>query len=148
MTTKSYNPADWQIALFGLNANQGIAKGTFLKVTRNEVSAEMVNGSNGDQVIVGKNNRAGKLELTVMRESPLNRLLSVKLAAFEARPRVPGAGIGPALVRNTNQPLTTAKATNCCIEKPPDMEGADTASNNVWSVLMDDVTMFHDGATA
>lgn len=146
MTTKSYNPLDWQITAFGLSLNLGIAKGTFLKVSQNEVSAEMINGADGSQVIVGKNNFAGKLEVTVMRESPVNRMLSVQLKLFRRRPRIPGAGIGPVLVRNTNQPLTEASATNCVIEKPPDMEGGDSGSNNTWVILLDDVTMFHDGS--
>lgn len=148
MATKSYNPLDWQIVAFGYLLNQGIAKGTFFKVSHNEVAAEMEVGAGGDAVIVGKNNRSGKLELTLQRSSPANRLLSTQLAAFQVRPRVPGAGIGPVLVSNVNQPLTKAAATNCCIEKAPDMEGADAASNCVWSILLDDVTMFHDGATA
>jgi hypothetical protein len=34
------------------------------------------------------------------------------------------------------------------IEKVPDMEGADTNSPIVWTLLLDDATMFNAGAVA
>lgn len=148
MTTRSYSPADWQITILGILANQGIAKGTFLKITRNTESAKMEVGAGGDVVVTAMLDRSGKLELTLQRESAINRRLSTALVAFEARPRVVGAGIGTVLVKNTNQPLTRAGAPVGVIEKWPDMEGADAGSTCAWSILLDDVTMFHDGATA
>jgi hypothetical protein len=146
-TTKSYNPADWLITWNGILI-QGFAKGTKLKVTRNTVSAEMDVGMDGDAVIVGKNDRSGKVEVTLQRESPANALLSAQLTAFEARPRTVGAGIGPFLAKNINSVGTVAAASHGVIEKWPDMEAANTASTCVWSFLLNDVTMFEGGAVA
>jgi hypothetical protein len=146
-TTKSYNPLDWQITFAGILI-QGFATGTKLKVTREVASVEKTVGQDGDVVFVGKNDRSGKVELTLQRESPTNALLSAKLAAFEARPRTVGAGMGPFLAKNINSIGTIAVAANAVIEKWPDMEAADTASTCVWSLLLDDVTMFEGGAVA
>lgn len=145
--TKSYNPDDWQV-VFNNILIAGYAKGTFLKVTRNAESAAMEAGGHGDVVIVGKTDRTGKVEFTLQRESPVNALLSAQLAAFEARPRVRGAGRGPFLAKNLNSPATLATAANAVIEKVPDMEGADNNSPIVWTLLLDDATMFNAGAVA
>lgn len=144
MTTTTYAPTDWQISALDVLV-QGFAKGTFLKVTRNAESAAMEAGAHGDVVITAKTDRTGKVELTLQRESPTNDLLSAKLAAFEARPRVRGAGKGSFLARNINS-TSKAQAANCVIEKAPDMEGADANSTVTWTFLLDDVTIFNGGA--
>lgn len=144
MATTRYNPDDWQITWNGI-LFQGVAKGTFLKVTRNAESAKMEAGGYGDVVVTGGTDRTGKLEVTLQRESPTNDLLSAALAAFEARPRVRGAGQGAFLARNVGS-RSLARAAVGVIEKTPDMEGADASSSVTWTILLDDVTIFHGGA--
>jgi len=145
--THSYNPDDWSVVWNNILI-QGYAKDTFLKVTREAESASMDAGGHGDVVIVGGTDRRGKVEFTLQRESPTNALLSAALAAFEKRPRVRGAGVGKFLARNLNSRLTRAEAVNGVIEKWPEMEGATKNSPITWVILLDDVTMFNDGASS
>lgn len=146
-STTSYNPDDWVVAWNSI-LFQGYAKDTFLKVTRNAESASMEAGAHGDVVITGGTDRTGKVEITLQRESPTNALLSAALKAFEKRPRTRRAGVGKFLARNLNSRLTVAEAVNGVIEKWPDMEGAQKNSTITWVILLDDVTMFNDGAAS
>ena len=56
------------------------------------------------------------------------------------------AGRGAFLARNLNSRATVAKAVVGVVEKWPDMEGAAKNSSITWVLLLDDVTMFNDGA--
>ena len=144
MATRTYAPTDWQLTWNNI-LFQGFAKGTKFKVTRNTESAAMEAGCDGDVVITAKTDRTGKLEVTLQRESPTNDLLSRAHAAFEARPRVRGAGVGAFTARNIHS-TSKATASKGVIEKSPDMEAADTNSSVTWTILLDDVTIFNGGA--
>jgi hypothetical protein len=145
--TRSYNPADWVITWNGI-LFQAFAKDSKIKVTLNAELASMEAGCDGDVVIVGSNDRTGKVELTLQAESPTNNLLSAQATAFQQRPRVRGAGQGPFLARNLNNPGTLAQAAIGVIEKWPEMTGAAKNSPVPWSILLDNVTIFFGGAVA
>lgn len=142
---KNYSPSDWQIVFKG-HLVTGFATSTFLKVSRNAESAKMSPGGTGEQVLVRMLDHSGKVEITLQRESQSNDVLSGFLAAFEAGLTV-GAGVGEFIAKNINSTSVAASA-NAAIEKAPDMEGATDASNVVWSILLDDVTIFNGGALA
>lgn len=146
MTTTSYSARDWKISAFGIPALAPM-DGTFLKVTENNPGAKTSAGANGDVVIVQLNDRTGKAEVTLQRESPTNAQWSAVYQAWR-RAKTPAeraAAIGPFHAENVNS-ASLGGATNCVIEKAPDMEGASDNSPCVWVFLLDDVTIFNGGA--
>ena len=145
--TRSYSSTDWPLTWNNILI-QGFAAEQKFSVTRNSESASMEIGTDGDAVIVAHNDRSGKIEFELQRESPTNALLSTQLAAFEQRPRRPGAGTGSMKVRHINEPATSAIATNGVIEKWPDMTAGKKNTTCKWVILLDDVTMFNGGAVA
>lgn len=145
--TRSYSSTDWQLTWNNILI-QGFAAEQKFNVTRNSESATMEVGPDGDAVFIAHNDRSGKIEFELQRESPTNALLSAQLVAFEQRPRRAGAGTGAMKIRHTNEPLTSAIATNGVIEKWPDMTAGKKNTTCKWVILLDDVTMFNGGAVA
>lgn len=142
---QNYSPSDWKIIVKG-HLVTGFATGTFMKVSRTSDSAKLSPGATGNQVLVGLLDRSGEVELTLQRESPSNDILSAMLAAFEARATV-GAGVGEFLAKNINS-TSLALSANAAVKKSPDMEAGTDGSNTVWTLLLDDVTIFNGGAIA
>lgn len=143
MATTKYSPSDWMISVFGIPL-VGFKDGTFLKVTRNAPSAKMTAGSQGDVVITRVLDKTGKVEITLQRESLSNQKLSAVLALWESGQV---GGTGAFFCKNINS-TSAASAAVSVIEKQPDMEAAADPSAIVWTILLDDVTMFNGGATA
>lgn len=135
-----YDPRAWKITWKGIDLTGCFAPDTFLKVTRNNASASMVEGADGGTTIVAGASRSGKVEFSARREHPVNIKLSNALNQFERGEL--RRGIGEFFAENTISG-TTASAENAVIEKQPDLDGAASTSPIVWAFLLDDVTIFN-----
>lgn len=95
MVLKTYDPAQVTVAIAGAIMS-GYTDGTFVEITRNDVSWNTVVGADGIVSRAKSNNRSGTLTLTLKQTSPSNDVLSGFLIADELSNR----GVFPVLVKD------------------------------------------------
>lgn len=133
---KTYDPAQVAIGFApaqksAVNLNSGIAPDTFLTVARDEDSFTKTVGADGEVARTRNANRSGTIELTLMQNSEVNKLLmALALADEEAG----GDVIGAITVYDPADPtgVFLMTALNCWIKKVPDIEYAKEYGTRTW----------------
>ena len=128
---KTYDPKNVAIAWNGININSGIAPDTFLTVVRDEDSFFKTVGADGKVARTRNANRAGTIELTLMQNSEVNKLLSAAALADEE------TDVDVTSVFSIVDPadptgifLMTAK--DCWVKKLPDIEYGKEYGTRTW----------------
>jgi hypothetical protein len=140
MAESVYDPKKVTIDFGGFQFS-GYAKGSFIRVTRNEDGVKLDIGSDGEHVITRNQNRSGTIRLTLQQDSDGNDYLSAKAALFEAD----GGGIEPLIVKDLHG-TTLHHAEVAWVRKYAEWEGSNEATNREWMFETPDLTMFVGGA--
>lgn len=140
MAVRSYNPKDLVVIAAG-EIIEAFADGTFVSIERNEDSANLAVGSQGDATRTITNNRSGRVTLTLLQTSPSNATLNAQLKALE----LAGGGIFSVLVKD-NSGLDICSALTAWIVKPPVMDYSNENSNREWIIETDVLEMNPMGA--
>ena len=128
---KTYDPKNVAISWNGININSGIAPDTFLTVSRDEDSFFKTVGADGVVARTRNANRAGTIELTLMQNSEVNKLLSAAALLDEESDSDVTSVFS---VSDPSDPtgifLMTAK--DCWVKKIPDIEYAKEYGTRTW----------------
>lgn len=112
----------------------GYAEGTFITVERNEDSANLSIGSQGEGTRTVTRNRSGRVTLTLQQTSPSNGVLDAQRIAME----LSGGGIFSMLGKDSDSGDTWAGATSWVV-KPATMEFSNETSNREWITETDEL---------
>jgi hypothetical protein len=133
MSFTNYSPDKIKMAFAGIPV-LGYAKGSFVKVGRNEDAFSAAVGSNGDVVRVQNLNHTGLVVLTLMQSSPTNALFA-QLAKDDERL---GTKFGDFLLKDLLG-TTLAHGAESWIVKQADIERSDEHSNVEWHIYVADL---------
>lgn len=140
MAVKTYDPKKVAILVGGVPIT-GFAKGTFVKVTRDEDTFTKYVGADNTTTRGKTNNTGGMIEITLAQSSPSNDVLSALHIADE----LSNSGVVPVLVKDTNG-TTLHEAAAAWVKKPADWTGAKDVSETSWGLDCADLTMFNGGS--
>lgn len=121
----------------------GYAEGEFISVERNEDSANLSVGSQGDGARTVTNNRSGRVTQTLFQTSPSNGVLDAQRIAME----LTGAGIFSMLGKDSDS-LDTWAGAKSWIVKPPVMGFSNEIATREWVVETDVLAMTVGGQQA
>lgn len=133
---RQYDPKEVTMIYAG-QIMEGFAEGTFISIERNEDSANLSVGAQGDGTRTISNNRSGRITLTLQQTSPSNATLSAQHSAME----LAGAGIATAILKD-NGGNDLANAAKAWPVKPATMAYAAESSNREWILETDNLEMF------
>ncbi len=132
---RSYDPKAVSQIIAG-QILSGYAEGTFINVERNEDSANLSIGSQGEGTRTLSRNRSGRVSLTLQMTSPSNGVLDAQRIAME----LSGGGIFSMLGKDADSGDTWAGATSWVV-KPATMEYSNETTNREWIVETDELQM-------
>lgn len=135
MAVRTYDPKSVTKIIAG-QILEGYAEGTFVSTERNEDSANLSIGSQGEGTRTVTRNRSGRVTLTLQQTSPSNGVLDAQRIAME----LSGAGIFSMLGKDGDSGDTWAGATSWVV-KPATMEFSNETSNREWIVETDELQM-------
>jgi hypothetical protein len=136
---QTYDPDDIIMNFDGSDID-GLAKGVFVKASRNEESASLSVGSGGEGTLVINRNKSGKVTFTVKQGSAANDILSAKAALLEAK----AGGIGPLIIKHRGG-STLLTAVNAWVTKPADVEYSNEDTTREWVLETDNLNIFVGG---
>lgn len=139
MAVKTYNPKKVSILVGGVPIT-GFAKGTFVKVTRDEDTWTKYVGADGTVTRGKNNNLGGMIEITLAGSSPSNDMLSALHIADEAS----DTGVVPVLVKDLSG-TTLHESSAAWVKKPADWEGAKDVTERAWGLDCADLLAFVGG---
>lgn len=139
MSFGTYSASQVTVAFNGIPVT-GAGPGTFVAWARNEESASLQVGSQGDSTISKSNNRSGRVTLTLLQSSASNSALSQMSQLFETGPA--GSGIGPLLVKDMSG-TTVISAENAWVVKPADGEFSNEGTTREWVLETDYLQVFN-----
>jgi len=141
MTAKNYNPAKVGVTI-GSKPLHGFAKGTFVKVSRDEDGFSLLVGADGESTRAKSNNKAGKVVVTLLASSDSNDYLST----LQATDEVTGLAPFPILIKD-NQGNSLYTAATAWVVKPADAEFGQEAATREWTFQTDELVAFAGGNT-
>lgn len=106
---------------------QGYAKGTFVKVARDEDAFSKDVGADGEVSRARNRNRAGSVTFTLMQASATNDAFSAQAQADELL----GTGVAPLLIKDLFG-TTLLRAPNAWIRKKADVEFGKEQGDREW----------------
>lgn len=128
---KTYDPKQVAITFDGININSGIAPDTFLTIARDEDAFFKTAGADGTIARTRNANRSGTIEVTLMQNSEVNKLLMAKALADE---NDEVDILDTISINDPSDPtgvfLMTAKS--CWIKKVPDIEYGKEYGTRTW----------------
>lgn len=142
-TFKNFDPGRIGLMVAG-QLIQGIAPGTFVKVSRTTKTFSTKAGAGGDVVRTKSRDRRGTIELTLMAESPSNDYLSGLVATDEQVIGGTGA-VGASFVKDLNG-TTLCSGANSWVCQPADVEYGDESGNRTWLVECSELLMLVGGS--
>lgn len=139
---RTFDPAD-TIITFKAFQLFGFQDGVHIATTRNQDSYAIRPGALGDVTRIRMRDRTGRVTVTVMKESPVNDLLSAIHVADELN----NSGVGTLAIQSLNT-TTILEAPNAWIVRLPDFENATEASGVEWLFDCDVLAGVHGGANS
>lgn len=137
---KNYDPANTILSFKGTQI-VGFMTGTFITATRDTDSFSKAKGALGDTTRVRNRDRSGRVTFSVMRENPINDVLSNYLRLDELF----GNGYGTLTLQDING-TTLLEAGNAWLVRQPDWESATEASAVEWMIDCDELVGVLGGA--
>lgn len=136
MSVYTYDPKNVIVTIGGVPMS-GYSDGTFLEITRNEPTWNLVVGADG-LVTRGKtNNFSGSMVITLKQSSPSNDVLSGFMAIDEAN----NTGVFPILVKDLSG-NSIYFGGNCWITKYADSTFGKDISDRTWTLNLDVADIF------
>lgn len=137
---QTYDPKQQTLVFNGIKLD-GFAKGTFIKVSRDEDTFTYQPNNSGGGARSRNPNKAGKFEFTLQRASPSNAALMAIAVADELR----GEGVGEAFVKDRTSDSAYCQAANAWVVKPPDYERENEVGDITWVIQAQEVDIRHSG---
>jgi hypothetical protein len=137
---QSYDPSKQSVTFNSIKI-EGFAKGTFIKVARNQDTWTYQPNNSGGGARSRNPDKSGTFEFTLQSAHPVNAALS----AIARRDELAGEGVGEAFVKDRTSAASYCQAANAWIRKPPDWERQDEVGNQTWIIEAQEVDIFHDG---
>lgn len=131
MSSQTYDPQKVIISVGDVTVT-GFAKGTFVKVSREEDGFSKVVGADGQVSRTRNANRSGSIEITLKASAASNDLLSAYAAADE----LAGTGVKPVQIKDGSG-TTVCSAANAWIKKIPDVERGKEETEVTWALDCD-----------
>lgn len=131
----TYNSAKVSVTVDGVPIS-GFAKGSKVKVTRNNDSFALDVGGDGEGCWNKGNDKSGKLEMRLMYSSTSNAFLT----GLMQRDELTAKGLVPVGVRDANG-ASAAFASKARIVKPPDADWQDKPGEITWVFESHDVNI-------
>ena len=138
---KTYDPKKYDIVFAGVRLNEGLADGTFLKITPMSPRYTSKVGVDGEVVRSRKHDTRRSVEFTLMQTSAINDRLSQIFKSDLAS--LNGEGVGAFLVQDRNG--TTILEGTAWITQDPDLELAAEAGPRVWKLEIAESSATHGG---
>jgi hypothetical protein len=135
----NYDSAKVSVTVNGVPLS-GFAKGSKVKVSRNENSFDLTVGGDGEGCWDKGNDRSGKIEVRLMYASLSNAYLSGLLQVDE----LTGNILVPVMVRDAKG-ATTSLAVKARIVKPPELDIADKPTDITWEFKSHNVEIYAAG---
>ncbi len=135
----TYDPSQVFIT-FGGFALQGIAKGSFVTVDRNEQAFTTYIGSDGEGARSKSCNKSAVITIKLMQTSDSNDILN----GFAKADELANAGSMPFMVKDGNG-RTLCIAENCWVQKSPTIDFGNEAGEREWKLESDSVEEFIGG---
>lgn len=132
----TYSPGE-VTNIIGTIMVSGIGAGMFIKAAYNVEGVKTEMGGDGEGVFVESLDLSGYVEVTLMRASKVNLLLTALHATKEIFP----------YYAKDNNGLDVIAAAECRFEKMPDMEKGKESGEVTWKILTTNLFMTHGGAT-
>jgi len=129
MAVKDYDPKKVTINLGGHIA-QGFADGSFVSISRNNQSFNLVSGAGGEVARAKSQDKSGTIELTLMQTSETNDFLSGKMIADEGPTSAGKFAFGLIDANGT----TVVAATEVWVQQPPTVEYGKELGDRVWTL--------------
>lgn len=138
---KTYDPKKYDLIFLGIRLNEGLADGTFIKITPTSAGFTSKSGVDGEVTRSRMHDRRRTIEFTLMQTSAINDRLS---AAYNAdRDSTNGEGVGAFMLQDRNG--TTQVDGTAWVSQEPDLELAAEAGTRVWKLELVDGTATHGG---
>jgi hypothetical protein len=138
-----WNPQNFIITIGSITATQ-FANGTFIKAMYDEdLYSYEPSASGGVGCRIRNANEAGKFEITLLKSSPTNDLLSA-LAQID---RASGAGVVPVQVKDGNG-TAVAEAELAWVVKPADLERGKELGDVTWTLQTPQLKLIQGGIPA
>jgi len=123
---QTWDPTQFTIVV-GANVITGFAAGTFIKASFNEDAYSLEVGADGGGCRIRNANESGRFEITLLKSSPSNALLSAQ-AILD---RQTGQGVVPTQVKDGSG-TAVASGENVWITKMADMERGKELGDVTW----------------
>lgn len=141
MAMKVYDGDQVTVSIAGIPLS-GYADGEFLTISFESNLFDDVVGTDGEVTRSKTNDRRATATVKLMQTSDSNDLLS---ALYNTDDRAPnGAGIGAFLVED-NQGRSIYSASECWIQKAPDVSFDRTATEREWTIRIARLEFFQGG---
>lgn len=132
---RTYDPKQVSMIYAG-QIIEGFAEGTFILAERNEDSANLQVGSQGDATRAISNNRGGRVTITLQQTSPSNGVFDAQRLAME----LAGGGVAPMLCKDAGG-LELFGGAKSWVVKPPPIEFSNEPTNREWILETDFLEM-------
>jgi hypothetical protein len=142
MSSRTFDPSQFQI-IFGGKIISGFADGSFITMRRNDQAFNLKVGTDGKGTRVKSNNRSGQVQFNLMQSSPSNDDLSAIAQADE----LTNAGVNPLYIKDGTG-TTIAAAVTAWIQKLPDTEFSNEATQRQWIIETDNLELYVGGNTS
>ena len=126
---KDYDPKKVTVNLGGHIA-QGFADGTFISVSRNNQTWNLVSGASGETARAKSNDFSGTIEITLLQTSETNDFLAGKMLADEGPLNAGKFAFGIIDANGT----TIVGAAECWVQQPPTIEYGKDLGDRVWTL--------------
>ena len=135
----TYDPAQVYVTMGGFGI-QGIVKGSFVTVERNEQAYTGYVGADGEGARAKSNDKSSIITIRLMHTSDSNDILM----AFAKADEVSNSGSVPVMVKDNNG-RTLCIAENCWIQKIPSVDFGNEIGEREWKLESDSVEIFVGG---
>lgn len=134
-----WDPQKFIITVGAINVTH-FANGTFIKAMYDEDLYSYEPGADGNGCRIRNANEAGKFEITLLKSSPSNDLLSA-LALLD---RASGRGAVPVQVKDGNG-AAVASAETAWVVKPADLERSKELGDVTWTLQSNKIQIVQGG---
>jgi hypothetical protein len=129
--TRKYAPDD-VIVTIGTQAGSGFMEGTFVEAERDNDTAEISTGSDGEATLVISPVQKGKIKMTFQQASPMNDYLNTLFQALQQKNL--SVAVVPVRVVDKNG-TTVVQCEQGVVNKPVKISFADKPEGREWTII-------------
>lgn len=129
--TRKYAPDDVVLTV-GTQAVTGVQEGTFIEAERDNDTAEISTGSDGEATLVISPVQKGKVKVTLQQASPLNDYFNTLFQALQQKNL--SVAVVPLYLTDKNG-TTVVQAKQAVVNKPVKVSFADKPEGREWTFI-------------